>query len=170
MCLPDRIRCIQTALGPPLFCFHILLCSSLMIKRMINDNTYYKRENWNITLTQVFRPFAKLSNGPLVRGQTKNPMVTLAEPQRSCEDGGSTEASLQWNNQECPDWRKERRFSGLMKARLDCLASIPSVMSGGNQTPLITCPISSWYSWGAAQPELWLEPNRTSLERQEKWL
>ena len=30
-----------------------------------------------------------------------------------------------------------------MKPRLNCLASILSVMSGGNQAPLITCPIPS---------------------------
>ena len=37
----------------------------------------------------------------------------------------------------------ETRFSDLMKPRLNCLASILSIMSGGNQAPLITCPIPS---------------------------
>ena len=40
-------------------------------------------------------------------------------------------------------WLWETRFSGLMKPRLNCLASILSVMSGGNQAPLITCLIPS---------------------------
>ena len=37
----------------------------------------------------------------------------------------------------------ETRFSGLMKSILNCLVSILSGMSGGNQAPLITCPIPS---------------------------
>ena len=33
------------------------------------------------------------------------------------------------------------RFSGLMKPRLNCMASILSIMSRGNRAPLITCLI-----------------------------
>ena len=44
-------------------------------------------------------------------------------------------------------WLWETRFSGLMKPRLNCLASILSAMSGGSQALLITCPIpSQWWS------------------------
>ena len=37
----------------------------------------------------------------------------------------------------------ETRFSSLMKPKWTCFASILSIMSGGNQVPFITCPISS---------------------------
>jgi len=37
----------------------------------------------------------------------------------------------------------ERNFSGLMKQRLNSLVWMPSVMSGGNQAPLITWPVPS---------------------------
>ena len=38
---------------------------------------------------------------------------------------------------------EKKRLSGLMKPRVNCLAVILSVMSGGTQAPLITCPIPS---------------------------
>ena len=106
---------------------------------------------------------AKLSN----RGR-RNLMVTLAELQRSCGDmgetyrrttitgtlhqsglygSGQTEDSPQWNMKvrlefaTSTEW--ETRFSDLMKQLLNCLASILSVMSGGNHAPLITYPVPS---------------------------
>ena len=70
--------------------------------------------------------------------------ATLHQPIWALWQGGQTEASPQLGVfKRAPKVLRmwETRFSGLIKPRLNCLASILSVMSGGNQAPLITCPI-----------------------------
>lgn len=55
----------------------------------------------------------------------------------------SVRISFKKKEKKAPEGLREIRFSVLMKPRLNSLASILSITSGGNQAPLSTCPVSS---------------------------